>query len=103
MDYFRSAVMANAGDTTGAGRHRRPKAAAPLRAALSDQGVLTTAAAECSLPHGACVRDKRVHFSTTAVGAETSTSDDLITWSDWVAVPADGKLASPNKEYIRFR
>ena len=34
---------------------------------------------------------------------ETSTSDDLEEWSDWAAVPADGRLASPNRAYIRFR
>ena len=41
---------------------------------------------------------------TTAVSlVETSTSDDLTDWSDWAAVPADGRLTSPNRAYIRFR
>ena len=40
----------------------------------------------------------------TAVGPiETSTSDDLVHWSDWAAIALDGKLISPNKAYIRFR
>jgi phage minor structural protein len=40
----------------------------------------------------------------TAVGPiETSTSDDLVHWSDWAAIALDGKLVSPNKAYIRFR
>lgn len=34
---------------------------------------------------------------------ETSTSDDLVDWSDWVSVGADGKLQSPGRNYIRFK
>ena len=108
MDYFRSAVMANAGDTTGAVDGIAEPGAVTLRASggvYPTKGVLTTAAAECSLSGTGRVSVTSEYISgTTAVSkVETSTSDDLITWSDWVAVPADGKLASPNKEYIRFR
>jgi phage minor structural protein len=108
MDYFRSAVMANAGDTTGAVDGIAEPKAVTLRASggvYPTKGVLTTAAAECSLSGTGRVSVTSEYISgTTAVSkVETSTSDDLITWSDWVAVPADGKLASPNKEYIRFR
>ncbi len=108
MDYFRSAVMANAGDTTGAVDGITEPGTVTLRkssGAYPTEGVLTTAAAECSLSGTGRVSVTSEYISgTTAVSlVETSTSDDLITWSDWVAVPADGKLASPNKEYIRFR
>ncbi|MDD2301997.1 MAG: phage tail protein [Eubacteriales bacterium] len=108
MDYFRSAVMANAGDTTGAVDGITEPGAVTLRTsggAYPTEGILTTAAAECSLSGTGRVSVTSEYISgTTAVSlVETSTSDDLITWSDWVAVPADGKLASPNKEYIRFR
>ncbi len=108
MDYFRSAVMANAGDTTGAVDGIAEPGAVTLRASggvYPTKGVLTTAAAECSLSGtGRVSVTSEYILGTTAVSkVETSTSDDLITWSDWVAVPADGKLASPNKEYIRFR
>lgn len=108
MDYFRSAVMANAGDTTGAVDGIAEPKAVTLRASggvYPTKGVLTTAAAECSLSGTGRVSVTSEYISgTTAVSkVETSTSDDLITWSDWVVVPADGKLASPNKEYIRFR
>ena len=34
---------------------------------------------------------------------ETSTSSDLISWSDWAAVGADAKMPSPARAYIRFR
>lgn len=108
MDYFRSAVMANAGDTTDDVDGLTEPGTVTLRAssgAYPTEGILTTAAAECNLSGTGRVSVTSEYISgTTAVSlVETSTSDDLITWSDWVAVPADGKLASPNREYIRFR
>lgn len=108
MDYFRSAVMANAGDTTGTVDGITEPGAVTLRASSGvypTEGILTTAAAECNLSGTGRVSVTSEYVSgTTAISlVETSTSDDLITWSDWVAVPSDGKLASPNREYIRFR
>ncbi len=108
MDYFRSAVMANAGDTTGAVDGITEPGTVMLRASggvYPTEGVLTTAAAECSLSGTGRVSVTSEYVSgTTAVSqVETSTSDDLITWSDWAVVPIDGKLASPNRDYIRFR
>lgn len=108
MDYFRSAVMANAGDTTGDVDGLTEPGTVTLRASSGvypTEGILTTAAAECNLSGTGRVSVTSEYVSgTTAVSlVETSTSDDLITWSDWVAVPADGKLQSPNREYIRFR
>lgn len=108
MDYFRSAVMANAGDTTGTVDGITEPGAVTLRASSGvypTEGILTTAAAECNLSGTGRVSVTSEYVSgTTAISlVETSTSDDLITWSDWVVVPSDGKLASPNREYIRFR
>ena len=108
MDYFRSAIMANAGDTTGTIDGITEPGTVTLRASSGvypTEGILTTAAAECNLSGTGRVSVTSEYVSgTTAVSlVETSTSDDLTTWSDWVAVPADGKLASPNREYIRFR
>lgn len=108
MDYFRSAVMANAGDTTGDVDGLTEQGTVMLRessGAYPTEGILTTAAAECSLSGTGRVSVTSEYISgTTAISlVETSTSDDLVTWSDWVAVPADGKLASPNRAYIRFR
>ena len=67
--------------------------------------MLTTAAADCNLSGTGRVSVTSEYISgTTAVSlVETSTSDDLEEWSDWAAVPADGRLASPNRAYIRFR
>ena len=69
------------------------------------EGVLTTAAAECNLSGTGRVSVTSEYISgTTAVSfVETSTSDDLTDWSDWAAVPSDGRLTSPNRAYIRFR
>lgn len=108
MDYFRSAVMANAGDITGTVDGITEPGTVTLRAssgAYPTEGILTTAAAECNLSGTGRVSVTSEYISgMTAVSlVETSTSDDLITWSDWVAVPSDGKLQSPNREYIRFR
>lgn len=108
MDYFRSAVMANAGDITGTVDGITESGAVTLRASSGvypTEGILTTAAAECNLFGTGRVSVTSEYTSgVTSVGSvETSTSDDIITWSDWAAVPSDGKLASPNRAYIRFR
>ncbi len=108
MNYFRSAVMANAGDTTGDVDGITEPGTVTLRASSGvypTEGILTTAAAECNLSGTGKVSVTSEYISgTTAISlVETSTSDDLTDWSDWAAVLADGKLASPNRAYIRFR
>lgn len=108
MDYFRSAICANAGNTSAPVDGLTEPGTVTLRktgGAYPTEGVLTTAAAECNLSGTGRVSVTSEYVSgTTAVSlVETSTSDDLTAWSDWAAVPADGKLASPNREYIRFR
>lgn len=107
-NYFLSAVCANAGDTTSDVDGLTEENAVILRASggiYPSEGVLTTAAAECNLSGSGRVSVTSEYVSgTTAISlVETSTSDDLEDWSDWVAVPSDGKLASPNRAYIRFR
>ena len=108
MDYFRSSLLANAGDTSGSVDGITEPGAVTLRASggmYPSEGVLTTAAADCNLSGTGRVSVTSEYISgTTAVSlVETSTSDDLEEWSDWAAVPSDGKLASPNRAYIRFR
>ena len=92
----------------GCGRHPRSRgrSRSGLQAVfILREGVLTTAAADCNLSGTGRVSVTSEYISgTTAVSlVETSTSDDLEEWSDWAAVPADGRLASPNRAYIRFR
>jgi hypothetical protein len=41
---------------------------------------------------------------TTSLGSvETSTSSDLLNWTDWSPVDGEGNITSPVAEYIRFR
>ena len=107
-DYFRSSLYANGGDTSGAVDAITEPGAVTLRKSggvYPTEGILTTAAAECNLSGTGRVSVTSEYTSgvTSVGGVETSTSDDLITWSDWAAVPSDGKLASPNRAYICFR
>ena len=69
------------------------------------EGILYTAPATCNLSGTGRISVTSEYISgVTAVGPiETSTSDDLVHWSDWAAIALDGKLVSPNKAYIRFR
>nr|WP_277956452.1 phage tail protein [Listeria monocytogenes] len=69
------------------------------------EGTLYTAPATCNLSGTGRVSVTSEYISgVTAVGPiETSTSDDLVHWSDWLAIALDGKLVSPNKAYIRFK
>jgi hypothetical protein len=39
----------------------------------------------------------------TSVSVETSTSDDLSTWSDWAAPGSDNTVQSDSAKYIKFR
>lgn len=107
-DYFLSAICANAGDTTSDVDGLTEENAVILRASSGvypPEGIFTTAAVECNLSGSGRVSVTSEYVSdTTAISlVETSTSDDLEDWSDWAAVPSDGKLASPNRAYIRFR
>lgn len=107
-NYFLSSLCANGGDTSGDVDGITEPGAVTLRASSGvypSEGVLTTAAADCNLSGTGRVSVTSEYISgTTAVSlVETSTSDDLEEWSDWAAVPADGRLASPNRAYIRFR
>jgi hypothetical protein len=68
-------------------------------------GVLTTAATECRISGtGQSVRQADTAPGVTSISLiETSTSDDLTTWTDWIALGTGRRLQSPAKEYIRFR
>lgn len=107
-DYFRSSLCANGGDTSGTVDAITEPGAVTLRATSGvypSEGVLCTAAAACNLSGTGRVSVTSEYTSgVTSVGSvETSTSDDLEEWSEWAEVPADGRLVSPNRAYIRFR
>jgi len=107
-DYFRGACIANGGDTAGAVDALSSETGVTLRASSGvypSSGVLYTMPVACGLSGIGKVSVTSEYISgTTAVSkVETSTSSDLIAWSDWEPVPTDGKLTSPNRAYIRFR
>jgi phage minor structural protein len=108
IDYFNSSLCANGGDTSANVDAITESGIVTLRAAIGvypTEGTLYTAPASCNLSGTGRVSVTSEYISgVTAVSViETSTSDDLVIWSDWIAIAADGKLESPNKEFIRFR
>ena len=70
-----------------------------------ESGVLITAATECGITGTGRVSVKAdTSPGVTSVSLlETSTSDDLVTWTDWLSVGTGGALQSPSKKYIRYR
>lgn len=108
LDYFNASLCANGGDTSGSVDGITESGVVTLRntdGVYPTEGTLYTAPAICNLSGTGRVSVTSEYISgVTAVGViETATSDDLINWSSWVAIATDGKLLSPNKEYIRFR
>jgi len=106
--YFRQAIMANGGDTSGNVDALVEPGAVLLKRTGSDyagDGALITTAAPCSLSGSGRVSVTSEYTAgTTAISLiETSTSDDMANWSAWQPVGASGELASPNREYIRYR
>lgn len=107
-DYFYASLCANGGDTTGDVDALSESGVVTLRAAngvYPTEGILYTAAVECNLSGTGRVQvTGEVAPGVTAVtDIQTSTSDDLMRWSDWAALGADGKLVSPDRAYIRFK
>lgn len=68
-------------------------------------GVLVTAATECGISGTGRVSVKaETSPGVTSVSlVETSPSDDLATWTDWISLGTGGALQSPSKKYIRYR
>lgn len=108
VDYFNSSLSANGGDTSGSVDGITEPGVVTLRKTdgfYPTEGRLYTAPATCNLSGAGRVSVTSEYISgVTAVGViESSTSDDLVSWSNWTAIAADGKLVSPNRAYIRFR
>lgn len=108
VDYFNATILCNGADSSSDVDALSDASGVTLKATdgvYPESGVLYTKAAECSLSGTGKVSYTSEYIaSTTAIASvETSTSDDLSDWSDWVAVGTDGKLQSPNRNYIRFK
>lgn len=108
VDYFNATLLCNGADSSSDVDALTDASGVTLKATdgvYPESGVLYTKAAECSLSGTGKVSYTSEYIAgTTAIASvETSTSDDLVDWSDWVAVGTDGKLQSPNRNYIRFK
>lgn len=106
-DYFRSSLLANGGDSAADVDALSPDGVTLRKkdGAYPEIGLLYTKAVPCGVSGiGKISTTSETENGVTAVSViETSTSDDLDVWSDWMAVGSDGRLPSPNGAYIRFR
>ena len=108
VDYFNTTILCNGADNSAVVDALTDASGVTLKATdgvYPESGVLYTKAAECNLSGTGRVSYTSEYIAgTTAIASvETSTSDDLVDWSEWVAVGTDGKLQSPNRNYIRFK
>lgn len=108
VDYFNATILCNGADSSADVDALTDASGVTLKATdgvYPESGVLYTKAAECNLSGTGKVSytSEYVAGTTAVASVETSTSDDLTDWSDWVLVGTDGKLQSPNRNYIRFK
>lgn len=108
VDYFNATLLCNGGDSSSDVDALTDASGVTLKATdgvYPEIGTIYTKAVECNLSGTGkvSVTSEYVAGTTSVSGIETSTSDDLMDWSDWIEVAADGKLQSPNRNYIRFR
>lgn len=108
VDYFNATILCNGADTSSDVDAFSVTDGVTLKATDSvypESGILYTKAVECNLSGTGRVSytSEYIAGTTEVASVETSTSDDLVDWSDWVSVGTDGKLQSPNRNYIRFK
>lgn len=104
--WFRESLSANAADSDAIVDGLTTEDAVTLKAtsgAYTSSGTLTTAAVTYGI-EGTCLVSVDADLPDgTGIGVETSTSDDLMAWSDWAATGDDGSVKSAAGQYIRFR
>lgn len=104
--WFRESLSANAADSDAIVDGLTTEDAVTLKAtsgAYPSSGTLTTAATAYGI-EGTCLVSVDADLPDgTGIGVETSTSDDLMAWSDWAATGDDGSVKSAAGQYIRFR
>ena len=108
VSFFRATILCNGGDSSADVDALTSTGGVILKARdglYPEIGVLYTKAMVCNLSGTGKVSVTSEYVAgTTAISVvETSTSDDLVDWSDWVPIGGDGALRSPNRNYIRFR
>lgn len=104
--WFRESLSANAADSDAIVDGLTTEDAVTLKAtsgAYPSSGTLTTAAVTYGI-EGTCLVSVDADLPDgTGISIETSTSDDLATWSDWATPGDDGSVKSAAGQYIRFR
>jgi hypothetical protein len=104
--WFQESLTCNAADSTADVDGLTTADAVTLKAtsgAYASSGYLTTAAVEYGIT-GKCYVALTADTPTgTSISIETSTSDDLSTWSDWAAPGSDNTVQSDSAKYIKFR
>lgn len=104
--WFRESLSANAADSDAGVDGLTTEDAVTLKAtsgAYPSSGALTTAAIAYGI-EGTCLVSVDADLpGGTGISIETSTSDDLATWSDWATPGDDGSVKSAAGQYIRFR
>lgn len=104
--WFRESLSANAADSDAIVDGLTTEDAVTLKAtsgAYPSSGTLTTAAVTYGI-EGTCLVSVDADLPDgTGIGVETSTSDDLMAWSDWAVTGDDGSVKSAAGQYIRFR
>lgn len=108
VDFFRATVLCNGADSSSDVDALADANGVTLKATdgvYPESGVIYTKAADCNLSGTGKVSVTSEYTAgvTAIASVETSTSDDLTDWSDWIVVGSDGKLQSPNRNYIRFK
>ena len=108
VEYFKATLLCNGGDSSSDVDALTDSSGVTLKATdgvYPESGIVYTKAMDCNLSGTGkvSVTSEYVAGTTSVTDIETSTSDDLEDWSEWIGVAADGKLQSPNRNYIRFR
>ena len=108
ISYFKSSILANGGDSTADVDALTEPGTVMLKATsgvYAQNGQLYTTAAACGLAGtGRVSVTSEYTAGVTAISlVETSTSDDLVSWTQWQSVGPSGELQSLNRAYIRYR
>ena len=108
VEYFKGTLHCNGGDSSSEVDAMTDASGVTLKATdgtYPESGIVYTKAMDCNLSGTGkvSVTSEYVAGTTSVSAIETSTSDDLENWNDWIGIAADGKLQSPNRNYIRFR
>jgi phage minor structural protein len=106
--YFKSSLLANGGDSSSDVDALKEAGAVLLKetdGSYPSSGILYTTAALCNLSGTGRVSVTSEYTAgiTSISLVETSTSDDLDSWTAWQTIGSSGELQSPNKTYIRYR